>query len=187
MVILLSEGKGPLKPELVSSTVVYKGWLSLRVDKLRLPRTGITTDYAVIDADDSVIILPFTNDNHVILVDEYRHPVRGNKLSLPSGRIDLGESPVEAAIRELRQETGYQAGSMEELCSGYIWQGVSNMRIFCYIAEGLIPRSQEQDADEDIKVVIIPYEKLLAQALSNTETNIQLIWPLLTYELKKRA
>jgi ADP-ribose pyrophosphatase len=99
------------KWETIDRSLVYDGepFLKVWLEKVRLPDGRIIEDYHQIWIPDAVIILMTDTEGRLLAYDEYRHGLRGNTLSFPAGRLQPDEDPLEAARRELREETGYAA------------------------------------------------------------------------------
>ena len=129
-------------PEVKSSESVYRGYFDLRIDLLQLPH-GPKLSYTVLDVKaHAAAILAKTKEGKFIINKEYRHPTGKWLLSCPGGRIDPGESPLEAAKRELLEETGYGNGSFRLLGSAYQFPAVSDQIVhYIYVenAEFLQP------------------------------------------------
>jgi 8-oxo-dGTP pyrophosphatase MutT (NUDIX family) len=87
----------------------------LRHDRYRLETTGAEQDFVVLDLADWVMVVPITAEGQVVLVRQYRHGLRRISLEPPGGVIDPGESPQAAALRELREETGYVSDELQPL------------------------------------------------------------------------
>lgn len=113
-----------------------------------------------------VVCIAAIDGGHVLLVEEYRRAVRAPVISLPAGLIDCAgagerqESAMDAALRELREETGYTAASIEEVASGPISAGMTSERLTFFLARELTPGAQTPDGEEDIKVHRVPLARL---------------------------
>jgi ADP-ribose diphosphatase len=103
--------------ESTSSILRREPWIEVLEEHIRLPDGRLVDDFYTVRLRDFVVVAPFTQDGLVVLVRHYRHGPRGMTYSLPSGFIDPGESPAEAAKRELVEETGYVAGTWTDLGS----------------------------------------------------------------------
>jgi ADP-ribose pyrophosphatase len=100
-----------------STYVVDSPHLRLRVDEVELPDGTVIPNYYVRESAGFVIVFGQTVERQVILVRQYRYGADAIHLELPAGTIDEGEDPRECAIRELAEETGYEAGDIELLGS----------------------------------------------------------------------
>lgn len=86
-----------------------------RYDQLLNPRTGLEQTAVVLEGNDAAQIVALTPDDKILLVRQYRFGIGEYTLELPGGMIDAGETPEAAALRELREETGYQADTWQYL------------------------------------------------------------------------
>lgn len=115
-----------------------------------------------------VVVIAAIHDAHVLLVEEFRRSVQAPVISLPAGLIDEAEAgrtqetAIEAALRELREETGYSARSIEEVASGPISPGTTTEHLTFFLAQDLKPGQQMLDAGEDITVHRVPLARLSA-------------------------
>lgn len=98
-------------------------------------------------------VVPFLDDDHVLLIRQYRHATGGELLEIPAGKLDPGETPEACAVRELEEETGYRAGRLEKL--GAIWTspGFTDEIIHLFAAFELEKTEQRLEPDEIIELV----------------------------------
>lgn len=122
-------------PEILNSEVVYRGYFNLRVDQVKYPR-GDERDYTVLlTGPEAAVILAETDEGKFIINREYRHPTGQWILGCPGGRIDPGESPLDAAIRELREETGYTADEWIPLSTAFPFPAISDQKLHFVFAK----------------------------------------------------
>jgi ADP-ribose pyrophosphatase len=126
---------------------------------------GKQVDREIVEHKPVAVMVPVDADGNVVLVRQYRLPAKSVLLEVPAGGIDEGESPEEAAQRELREETGLQARRLTLLGEFYVSPGFLTEYMHVFLAEGLEEAHAEPDADEDIVVVRMP----LAEAVGLAE------------------
>lgn len=118
-------------------------------------------DFYVVTAPDWINVIPVTDDDRVILVRQYRFGVEGSTLEIPGGMCDDGEPPADAARRELREETGYEAGELELLGSVHPNPAIQNNRCHSFLAPGVRRAgAPDPDTDEAIEVVEVPLSEI---------------------------
>jgi 8-oxo-dGDP phosphatase len=125
------------------SEVVYEGavW-RVRRDVIDYPSGEITRDY--VDHPGAACVVALDDDNNVVLLSQYRHPVGLRNVEIPAGLLDIpGEDPLVCAKRELAEEAGLKATRWEHLMTLNVSPGGSNEIIHIYLAEGL------SDAESD--------------------------------------
>jgi len=125
--------------------------------RARSPRTGQYRTFSVLDAVDWVNIIALTAEGEVVLVRQFRHGTADFTLEIPGGMVDRGESPARAAIRELREESGYAGG--EPLKLGVVTPNPAlfNNRCHTFLLENCRRiHEPEPDHDEDIEVLTRP-------------------------------
>lgn len=150
--------------ERLSSRQVFSGRVvDLSVDRVRMPN-GRESDLELLHfagAAAVVPLLPGDDGDDVLLVRQYRYPTGGWLLEIPAGKIDGGEEPAATARRELREETGYRAGELEEL--GWVWStpGAADERIWLFAARDLTPGESALEDDE----LLEPHRLPLAEAV----------------------
>ncbi len=146
---------------LSSETLLETPYFTLRTDRLRLPDGVIKDSYYVIERQDAVFIFPLTKEGEVVLVRQYRPPIGQMELCLPAGLIEEGEKPVEAARRELLEETGHGGGEWTEAITLSSSPGLKNNWAHILLAEGVEEVAPlDPDEFERLEVVKVPIEKL---------------------------
>ena len=137
----------------ISSETVFDGRLvRVRVDRVELPSGRIGTR-EVVEHPGAVAILPVMNDGRLVLVRQFRHAVGRELLEAPAGTREPGEDPRDTAIRELREEVGLEADSVEPLVRFLISPGWCNEELIAYRATGLRDVGAEPELDEEIEIV----------------------------------
>jgi 8-oxo-dGTP pyrophosphatase MutT (NUDIX family) len=125
----------------------------LREDRCVSPRTGVAHDFFVIEAPDWINVVALTATGRVVLIRQHRMGTGVVTLEIPGGMIDPGESPLAAAARELREETGYVAERWTSLGSIDPNPAIQTNRCYTYLAEGCrLAGDPELDEKEDIGV-----------------------------------
>lgn len=144
-----------------SSYVVDTRFLRLRKDTIELPDGTVIPDYYVRDSRGFIIVFAVTEDGRVPLVHQYKHGIGRELLELPAGAIDPGEEPVQTAVRELAEETGYSAHSMELVRSFVTDPTNSNTIAHLFLARGARKTSEQHlDPTENITVELATFDEL---------------------------
>jgi ADP-ribose pyrophosphatase len=138
----------------------YVGKL-LTLIKYRVLIRDVETVREVVTHPGAVGIVPFKDDGRIVLVRQYRLPAGESLIEVPAGTLGEDEDEEECARRELLEETGYEAGSLEKIRSFYLAPGYSTEKITLFIARGLNKKSQKLELDEEIEVL----ELTLGEAL----------------------
>ncbi len=135
---------------------------------------GAARSFHVLSAPDWVNVVPLTGDGRVVLVRQFRFGIGAETLEIPGGMCDPGESPRDAAARELREETGYAASSIEAIGWVHPNPPLQTNRCFSYVARGLTRVGEPSpDPDERIATVELPladvprliHERVITHAL----------------------
>ena len=145
----------------VSSKPAFDGrLLHVHVDTVRLPN-GRTSTREMADHQGAIAVVPILPDGSIIFVKQYRYPLGTVMYEIPAGKIDPGEDKDACAVRELSEETGYEADHWQYLGAIATTPGFTNEIIYLYAATGLHSHSQHTDPDEFVAVEVVPHEKIL--------------------------
>ena len=144
----------------IESRLAFQGKIvNVRVDKVQLPN-GAQSSREIVERSEAVCIVPVDDGNNVILVRQYRKPVEDDLLEVPAGGVEDGEVSRDAVLRELQEETGYTADSLQHLSSFWTTPGFCTELMHAYLATGLRPATLPPDEDEDIQVVRVPMDNI---------------------------
>jgi len=138
-------------------------WIKVRKEKVKLPSGKILNDFYVVEGNDLVAVLAI-DKGCVLLVRQYRHAVKDVTLDIPGGGVNPKETPINAARRELLEETGFTAGSMEKLAIYYPDSGRTESTKHIYLASQLTryqPLCASEDDAEEVELVRLPINKLI--------------------------
>ncbi len=146
----------------ISSQEIFKGRvLEIRCDTVSIPNGGTSTrEYAVHKG--AVCVVPLTENEEVICVRQYRYAIRRVFLEIPAGKFDfVGEDPREAALRELREETGAVPAVLTDIGPLITSPAILTEKIHMFLAEGLTFGETDFDEDEVIELVKIPLSEFV--------------------------
>jgi ADP-ribose pyrophosphatase len=149
----------------VSSRHIYRNpWMSLREDIAEMPN-GRTTLYGVVTFGDCVGVVPFVEEDHILLVCQYRYVQKDARWEIPTGGRKNGESLEDAAQRELQEETGYRAGRLTWISDYYTSKCICRETAHLYIGEELSPAQRPRDETEFIEVEVFPFSEALRMVI----------------------
>ncbi|SRR3954469_2727155 len=135
---------------------------SVRSDLKISPRTGKEHDFYVIETVNWVNVLPLTSDNKLVVIEQYRHGSNTVELEIPGGMMDLEDtSPLQAGLRELREETGYEGTEAEII--GQVYANPAIMTNICYtvlVRNCELKHSPELDHGEDVATRLIELDEI---------------------------
>lgn len=146
-----------------SERVYDSTWCGLRRDTVILP-DGAHQEYHVFEVPDASVIVPVLPDGSIVMVGQYRYPHGRTHWEVPAGRIGAGESPADAAAREMLEETGYRPGRVVPLPGFYPTNGISRhyAHAFCGLDS---ERVAKPDLDAAEQLVVRVFSRREVEAL----------------------
>lgn len=145
----------------VDSRTVYQGrLLHVLEDAVRLP-DGRTTAREYIRHPGAVMMVALTEEGRVLLVRQFRYPLRRHFIEIPAGKMEPGEAPLATAQREFREECGFDAASWQHLTTIHPCIGYSDERIELFLARQLTPAAAAPDDGEFLEVIRVPFDEAL--------------------------
>lgn len=136
---------------------------------------GKTSAREVVCHNGGVCVAALTEQNEVLLVRQFRYPYKEVLLELPAGKLDPGEDHRPAALRELSEETGLEAGELTYLGHIYASPGFCDEALHMYLARDLTRARQHLDEDEFLDVVTMPFDTLVEQVMSGEITDAKTV------------
>ena len=133
---------------IISSQVIYKGKVfNTLVDQIEY-NSGNKAIREVAEHPGGAVVVPVTDKGKIVMVTQYRFPVKEVLLELPAGKLSKGEDPKVCAVRELEEETGYKSDDIKSLGSIYTTPGYSTEKLWIYLAENLKPGNYNREEGE---------------------------------------
>ena len=164
----------PFEPEVLHSDLVYRGrvW-DVRSDRVRYGDGEIVRQY--VDHTGAVAIVALDDEGRVLLIQQYRHPIRHRDWELPAGLLDVeGEEPLAAARRELAEEADLVAAQWEPLVSSWTTPGGNDEIIHVFLATGVSSADaahDREDEEADIRVAWVPLSDAVSAVLEGRMRN----------------
>lgn len=166
----------------ISSKRIYEGKIiNLKVDDVELPN-GHQSKRELIEHPGAVALVALTEDNKIIMVEQFRKALEKTIIEIPAGKIEKGEAPEVTALRELEEETGYTAAKLELIQSFSTSPGFADEIIHLYSAEGLSKSTSGAVLDEDefvelLEVTIEEAEQLMKEKrIYDAKTAFAVLW-----------
>ncbi len=159
----------------VESQTLFQGKIvTLKVDKAQLPN-GAVAGREVVEHPGGVAVLALFDDGTVPVVRQFRYPFREVVTELPAGKLERGEDPRPAALRELEEEVGVTCGELTDLGRLYLSPGFSTEVLHMYLARQLRQGACHPDEDEFLEVERVPFSALAEQVLSGAITDAKTV------------
>lgn len=165
-----------------SEYLFRRPWLTVRKDRLQLPNGVVHNEYYVLEYPAWVNVIARTRDGRFVMVEQYRHGLDDIFTELVAGVAEEGEEPIEAAKRELLEESGYAGGewSLSMVISANPTS--HNNMSYCFIAEGVeLVSGQHLDETEDICVHLLTVDEVRSMLLNDEIKQSLMAAPLWKY------
>jgi ADP-ribose pyrophosphatase len=134
----------------------------------------------------AVTILPLLDDGLLCFVENYRVAVGERLVELPAGTLEPPEEPIKTALRELAEETGYQAARIEHLATFCMSPGILDEKMYVYVASGLAAGDMALEAGEDIRVLRLTWPEALEMVRDGRIHDAKTVATLLYYDTFRR-
>lgn len=157
-------------------------WLRVRHDEVRLPDGRINPEFYVLEYPDWVNVIAITEDGHFVMELQYRYGLDRTCYEIPAGVMEKGETPEEAARRELEEETGYIGGEWTFLMSASGNASTTNNLTYSFLAVGVKPCGKRHlDKTEDLDVELLTRQQVYDLLLDDKVKQSQMAAPLWRY------
>jgi ADP-ribose pyrophosphatase len=143
---------------LENNRIYENRWITLYQDKVQVTSSGNIIEYTWYKSPNAVVIVPFLDDNTLVMIKQFRYPLQKILLEFPAGHVEDGENMMATAKRELLEETGYLTDAIEHVYSYH--PSVSNSRQLVHIFKATElskdkPRYESTEVITDIEIITI--------------------------------
>lgn len=165
-----------------SDYLFRRPWLTARRDTVQLPDGRINDEYYVLEYPTWVNVIAVTADGFMLLTRQYRHALGTTHYELVAGVAEEGETPLEAAQRELLEETGYGGGQWQQLMRIAPNPGSLNNWSHCFVARGVVKMGEQRlDDTEDVEIYRFTPDEVKEMLDSGQFIQALMICPLMKY------
>jgi ADP-ribose pyrophosphatase len=157
------------------------------VRHVTLGRDGKPHAKDIVEHPGAVTILPILDQQRVCLIRNQRVAAGRSLIELPAGTLEPGEEPAATATRELAEETGYRAASMEKLCEFFMSPGILNERMHLFVARGLTPGTTALEPGENIETLVVDWAEAMRMAQDGSIEDAKTLLGLLYFDRLQRG
>jgi ADP-ribose pyrophosphatase len=178
------------KINFLSTNKVYEGNISIRIDRFKLNNKVVKKE--IVEHSPSVGLVPIVCGTHVLFVSQYRHAAKKFMLEIPAGKIEKGETPKQAALREMREEIGY-VGKLFPILQWFLAPGYNTELMYVFVATDLRKvvgkRGNLDDDEENLTVKCMKLTRAVKKCITGEIEDCKTVAALLAYakmsEIKK--
>jgi ADP-ribose pyrophosphatase len=177
----VEHGQTGKRIRILSTKKIYEGNISIRIDRFNLNKKIIKKE--IVEHSPSIGLIPILEGKNVLLVTQYRHAARNYTLEIPAGKIEKGETPKQAALREMREEIGY-VGKLFPVLQWYLAPGYNTELMYVFIATNLKKvrdGAENLDDDEDINVKPMKLTTAIRKCIAGEIQDCKTVAALLAY------
>ncbi|MFH1779607.1 MAG: NUDIX hydrolase [Candidatus Micrarchaeota archaeon] len=170
--------------KIIETTIEHENpWFTVSKETIKTEK-GLQ-DWYLLNGKAAVTIFGVTLEGKVVLIDNYRHGIRQTILELPAGFIDEGETPEQAAVREMREETGFKVNKIQLVSELFFRPSHSKDKVSVFYAELGEQGKQELDENEEAEVVLVTPRELFDKVISGQITSSLQVSAILLIKEKK--
>lgn len=176
--------KDPKRWKTLKSEIIVSRppWLRVRHDEVQLPDGRVNPEFYVIEYPDWVNIIAITEDGMFVMEKQYRYGINGTYYEIPAGVMEPGETPEQAARRELEEETGYVGGTWTPIMNASGNASTTNNMTHSFLAVGVKPNGKRHlDSTEDLDVELLTRRQVYNLLLNDEVKQSQMAAPLWRY------
>ena len=166
-----------------SREVYENAWIKVREDAVIRP-DGEPGIYGVVHFKNVAVGVLAVEDEFIYLVGQYRYPLEKYSWEIPEGGCPEGEDPLDAAKRELEEETGLSAANWEKMGEAHLSNSVSDEHAVWYLARGLTEGKHNPEGTEQLEVRRVTFEQALKMALTGEITDALSLLAIMQYRMK---
>lgn len=164
----------------INKEIIHEGPVRLRIDSFKF--NGKIFKKEVVEHSPSVGVIPVLDDDKILLISQFRHAVSKQLIEIPAGKIEPNESPIDAAKRELAEETGY-TGTLKPITKCFLAPSYDTELMHFFVADNLskIDIPSTMDEDESIETMIVSLQEAIDYCFNGTITDCKTISAILLY------